>query len=342
MSHQITIKPSGHAYHAEEGETVLESALREGFTLPYGCRNGACGSCKGTILEGSVDYGDYQESALSEEEKHAGRALFCCALPLTDLTIECREVGAARDIQIKTLPCRVQKMLRLGGDVMVLYLKLPAKERLQFLAGQYVDILLKDQKRRSFSLANAPHNDELLELHVRNVVGGAFTDYVFNKMQEKDILRFEGPLGTFFLREDSDKPIIFVASGTGFAPIKGIIEHAFHKGMTRDMTLYWGVRHRSEFYMPELPEQWAREHPNFRFIPVLSEPQPADHWQGRTGLVHEAVLQDLPDLGAYQVYAGGSPAMVEAAHRTFTVHGLPEDEFYSDAFVFSSHTTPKA
>jgi CDP-4-dehydro-6-deoxyglucose reductase len=341
MSHQITIKPSGHVYHAEEGETVLESALREGFTLPYGCRNGACGSCKGSILEGSVDYGDYQESALPEEEKRAGRALFCCALPLTDLTIECREVGAAKDIQIKTLPCRVQKMQRLGADVMVLYLKLPARERLQFLAGQYVDILLKDQKRRSFSLANAPHNDELLELHVRNVAGGAFTDHVFNRMQEKDILRFEGPLGTFFLREDSDKPIIFVASGTGFAPIKGIIEHAFHKDMTRDMTLYWGVRHRSDFYMPELPGQWAAEHPNFRFVPVLSEPQPADHWQGRTGLVHEAVLQDLPDLGACQVYAGGSPAMVEAAHRTFTAQGLPEDEFYSDAFVFSADAKPK-
>ena len=189
-------------------------------------------------------------------------------------------------------------------------------------------------------MANAPHDDALLELHLRNY-GGPFSQFVFNTLKEKDILRFEGPLGTFFLREDSDKPMIFVASGTGFAPIKGIIEHAFHKGMTRDMTLYWGVRHRGDLYMPELPEQWAREHPNFRFVPVLSEPQPADHWQGRTGLVHEAVLQDIPDLGAYQVYAGGSPAMVEAAHRTFTTQGLPEDEFYSDAFVFSADAKPK-
>jgi CDP-4-dehydro-6-deoxyglucose reductase len=341
MSHQITIKPSGHVYTAQEGETVLESALREGFTLAYGCRNGACGSCKGTILQGSVDYGDYQESALSEEEKRAGRALFCCATPLTDLTIECREVGVAKDIQIKILPCRVQKMEKRTADVMIIFLKLPAKERLHFLAGQYIDILLKDGKRRSFSLANAPHNDELLELHVRNVAGGAFTEQVFGKMQEKDILRFEGPLGTFFLREDSNKPIVFLASGTGFAPIKGILEHAFHKGIARQMTLYWGARNRNDIYMPELPEQWAREHPNFRFVPVLSEPAPEDHWQGRTGLVNDAVLQDLPDLSAYQVYACGAPAMVEAAHPAFVAQGLPEDEFYSDAFVFSADAKAK-
>lgn len=341
MSHQITIKPSGHVYTAQEGETVLESALREGFTLAYGCRNGACGTCKGTILQGSVDYGNYQESALSEEDKRAGRALFCCARPLTDLTIECREVGVAKDIQIKTLPCRVQKMERRTADVMIISLKLPAKERLQFLAGQYVDILLKDGKRRSFSLANAPHDDELLELHVRNVSGGAFTEQVFGKMQEKDILRFEGPLGTFFLREDSNKPIVFLASGTGFAPIKGILEHAFHKGTARQMTLYWGARTRNDIYMPELPEQWAREHPNFRFIPVLSDPAPEDRWQGRTGLVHEAVLQDIPDLSGHQVYACGAPAMVEAAHPAFVAQGLPEDEFYSDAFVFSADAKAK-
>jgi CDP-4-dehydro-6-deoxyglucose reductase len=341
MSYQITIKPSGHVYTAQEGETVLESALREGFTLAYGCRNGACGSCKGTILQGSVDYGSYQEGALTEEEKRAGRALFCCAKPLTDLTIECREVGVSKDIQIKILPCRVQQMEKPTSDVMVIYLKLPAKEHLHFLAGQYIDILLKDGKRRSFSLANAPHNDELLELHVRNVAGGAFTEQVFGKMQEKDILRFEGPLGTFFLREDTNKPIIFLASGTGFAPIKGILEHAFHKGITRPMTLYWGARNRNDIYMPELPEQWAREHPNFRFVPVLSEAAPEDHWQGRTGLVNDAVLQDLPDLSAYQVYACGAPAMVEAAHPVFVAQGLPEDEFYSDAFVFSADAKAK-
>ena len=340
MNHQITIKPSNHVYTAQEGETLLESALREGFALPYGCRNGACGTCKGKILEGSVDYGEYQKSALSDVEIQAGMALFCCAMPQSDLVIECREIGAAKDIQIKTLPCRVQQMEKVSHDVMVLSLKLPANERLQFLAGQYVDILMKDGKRRSFSMANAPHDDELLQLHIRNIAGGTFTEHVFNTMKEKDILRFEGPLGTFFLREDSDKPIIFVAGGTGFAPIKSMLEHAFHIEMDREMVLYWGARSLQDLYMPELAGKWQQEHPNFTFIPVLSEALPEDHWDGRTGLVHEAVMQDFPDLSGYQVYACGAPGMVEAAHKAFIQQGLPEDEFLSDAFLFQTPAVP--
>ncbi len=235
---------------------------------------------------------------------------------------------------MKTLPCKVQKMERVTRDVMVLHLKLPAHERLQFLAGQYLDLLMKDGKRRSFSLANGPHDDELLQLHVRNYAGGVFTDHVFNRMREKDILRFEGPLGTFFLREDSDKPIIFLASGTGFAPIKAILEYAFHRGIERRMALYWGNRTRADLYLPDLPVKWQREHSNFTFVPVLSDPAPEDRWSGRTGLVHQAVMEDFDSLAGYQVYAGGAPVMVEAAHRDFTrLKDLPEDEFYSDAFT---------
>jgi len=334
MSHQITIRPSGHVFSPREGETVLEAALREGFPLPYGCRNGACGTCKGRVLEGRVDYGSHQESALPEDDKRHGFALFCCARPETDLVIECREISAVRDIPIKTLPCRVQKMVRAAPDVMVLHLKLPANERLQFLAGQYIDILLKDGKRRSFSLANGPHDDELLQLHVRNYPGGAFTEHVFSQMKERDILRFEGPLGTFFLREDTEKPAILLASGTGFAPIKGMVEHALHKGLRRSMHLYWGCRVRADLYMDDLARQWARDNPGFSYTPVLSEPRPDDPWTGRTGLVHEAVMADYGDLSGHQVYACGSPLMVEAAHRDFTsARGLPEDEFYSDAFT---------
>ena len=236
--------------------------------------------------------------------------------------IECREIGAIKDIKIKTLPCRVQKMEHVAPDVMIIYLKLPANERLQFLAGQYIDILMKDGKRRSFSLANAPHDDELLQLHVRNYRGGTFAEHVFTRMKERDILRFEGPLGTFFLREDSDKPIVFVASGTGFAPVKGILEHVFHikntRGSARKMVLYWGNRTKADLYMANLAESWQREHDNFTFIPVLSEALPADDWNGRNGLVHQAVLQDFSDLSGHQVYACGAPAMVEAAHRDFT------------------------
>ncbi len=337
MSHKITIQPSGHVLYAQPGETVLQAALREGFPLPYGCRNGACGTCKGKIIQGTVDFGSHNDSALTEMEKQAGMALFCCAVPQTDLIIECREIGAIKDIKIKTLPCRVHRLERLAPDVMLIFLKLPANERLQFLAGQYIDIILKNGIRRSFSLANAPHDDELLQLHVRNYSGGTFAEHVFTQMKEKDILRFEGPFGTFFLREDSDKPIIFVASGTGFAPVKSILEHVFYvrnqRGHERQMVLYWGNRSRADLYMAELAGSWQQQHDNFTFIPVLSE-SPAGDWSGRTGLVHEAVLQDFDDLAGYQVYACGTPAMVEAAHRDFTtLRNLPENEFFSDAFT---------
>ncbi len=332
MSHQITIKPSNHVFAVNEGETILEAALREGFVIAYGCRNGACGTCKGKVLEGTVDYGTYQEHALPDADKKLGLALFCQARPLTDLAIECREIGAAKDMPIKTLPCRVQKMERPAPDVMMLHLKLPANERLQFLAGQYIDILMKDGKRRSLSLANAPHDDVLLQLHLRNY-GGPFSDYVFNRMKEKDILRFEGPLGTFFLRENSDKPIILLASGTGFAPIKAIVEHALHKGIRRPMTLYWGGRARADLYLNDLAETWQRDH-GIRYVPVLSEARPEDHWSGRSGFVHRAVVEDFPDLSGHQVYACGAPVMVEAAHQDFTTQcKLPEDEFYSDSFT---------
>jgi CDP-4-dehydro-6-deoxyglucose reductase len=332
MAHRITIKPSNHAFETQEDETVLEGALREGFVISYGCRNGACGTCKGKVLEGHVDYGTYQEATLPESDKARGYALFCQAKPLTDIVIECREVSAVKDIQVRTLPCRVQNMEKLAPDVMRIQLKLPANERLQFLAGQYLDILMRGGMRRSLSMANAPHDDAVLELHLRNY-GGPFSQYVFGKMKEKEILRFEGPLGTFFLREDSEKPIVLVASGTGFAPVKAIIEHALHKGVSRPMTLYWGGRRRADLYLDHLPHAWERDH-GIAYVPVLSEAQPEDQWSGRTGFVHRAVMEDFPDLSGYQVYACGAPLMVEAAHKDFTsACGLPEEEFYCDAFT---------
>jgi CDP-4-dehydro-6-deoxyglucose reductase len=339
MPNQVTIKPSNHDFTVQDDETILDAALREGFVISYGCRNGACGTCKGKVLDGEVDYGVYQESALSEAEKQLGMALFCQARPRGDVVIECREIGATKDIRIRTLPCRVQKMERVAAGIMVLYLKLPASERLQFLAGQYIDILLKDGKRRSFSVANAPHDDEFLQLHVRDY-GGPFSRHVFTRMKERDILRFEGPLGTFFLREDSVKPIILLASGTGFAPIKAIVEHGFHTRNPRPIVLYWGARIRADLYMHELPERWASEHNNFQYVSVLSEPLATDNWSGRTGLVHQAVARDIADMSGCQVYACGVPAMVEAAHRDFTSQcGLSEEEFFSDAFTPATPTS---
>jgi CDP-4-dehydro-6-deoxyglucose reductase len=228
----------------------------------------------------------------------------------------------------------VQRLEKVADDVMIVGLKLPANERLQFLAGQYIDFLLKGGERRSFSMANAPHADELLELHIRQVAGGSFTEHVFGKMKERDILRLEGPLGSFFLREDSAKPIVLVASGTGFAPIKSIIESSVHRQVTRPMVLYWGARRPKDLYLNALAEKWAREQPNFRYVPVISEARPEDAWTGRTGFVHRAVMEDLPDLSAHQVYACGVPIMVDSARRDFIAQcKLPEDEFYADSFT---------
>jgi CDP-4-dehydro-6-deoxyglucose reductase len=339
MTTTITIKPSDKQYQADPGETVLAAALRNGLGLPYSCRGGSCGTCKGKVLEGSVDYGTFQQQWLTDAEKAEGWALFCCAKPLTDLVIECDKVRELGDVPIRIVPSRVQKMEKVTDDVMIINLKLPASEHLQFLAGQYLDIMLKGGERRSFSMGNAPHDSETVQLHIRHVPGGSFTEHVFTKMKERDILRIELPLGSFYLREDSDKPIVFVASGTGFAPIKSIIEHAFMKGITRKMVLYWGARRPKDIYMDALAKQWAADHANFSYVPVMSESTADDSWTGRTGFVHRAVMADVPDLSGHQVYACGVPIMVDSARRDLTEQcGLPDEEFFADSFTTAADT----
>jgi CDP-4-dehydro-6-deoxyglucose reductase len=341
MTHQVTIRNTAHQFQAQDGSSILQAALDAGLVLPYGCRDGACGSCKGKLIEGRIDYGHYSEKALSPEEREQGYALFCQAKPLSDVVIEAREVRKAGDIQVRKLPARVQKLERAADDAMIVYLKLPANERLMFLPGQYIDILLKDGTRRSFSMANAPHDDEFVQLHVRHVPGGSFTDHVFQTMKERDILRFEGPFGTFFLREESAKPIAFVASGTGFAPIKAVIEAAFKKGVARPMTLYWGARRPKDLYLSGLAERWAGEHRGFSYVPVISDALAEDHWTGRTGFVHRAVMEDTSDLSGHQVYACGVPIMVDSARRDFTLKcSLPESEFYADSFTTAADKAP--
>ncbi|HEX7044527.1 MAG TPA: CDP-6-deoxy-delta-3,4-glucoseen reductase [Burkholderiales bacterium] len=339
-TYRVRIEPSGREFTVREGETILAGAMREGILLPYSCRSGTCGTCKGEILAGTVDHGVYEEKALSDAERAAGQALFCQARPLSDLTIAAREVVAPADIEIKTLPCRVIAMERLAHDVMRLALKLPQHERLKFLAGQYIDILLRDGSRRSFSLANPPQQDDVLELHVRQVPGGKFTGHVFNEMKEKDLLRFRGPLGIFFLREPppGPKPTVLIAGGTGFAPIKSILEDARARRLERPFHLYWGVRARRDLYLHDLAERFAAELPDFRYTPVLSEPRAEDGWTGRTGWVHEAVLADYPDLRDMEVYASGPPPMIEAIRATFPRHGLAEDRLHYDSFEFAHLT----
>lgn len=334
MTFQITVLPSGHQFACEADETVLAAAIRAGIGLPYGCKNGACSSCKGKVVVGSVEHKAHQQRALTDAEKADGFALFCCATTGADLTIEAREVAGSTDYPVRKMPSRVASIEKVAPDVVVLTLQLPANEALAYRAGQYIEFMLKDGKRRSYSMASAPSLDGPITLHIRYMAGGLFTEHVFNTMKERDILRFEGPLGTFFLQEESDKPIVMLASGTGFAPIKALVEHMIHVKSTRPVSLYWGGRRPLDLYMSALCEEWAATLPNFSFIPVISHAFPEDHWKGRTGFVHTAVMHDLPDMSAYQVYACGAPVVVDSARRDFVAEcKLPAEEFYADAFT---------
>ena len=339
MGYRITNRDTGHWFIAEPNESVLTAALRSGYTFPYSCRNGACASCKGLVLKGAVGYPDGMPAALDAADASAGQALFCQAVPETDLTVSVREVEAVRDIPVRRLPARVSSREQLAHDVIRLDLKLPAGKRMQFLAGQYVDILLGEGRRRAFSIANPPQDDAHLELHIRHVEGGDFTELVFHDLQERALLRLEGPLGTFFIREASERPMIMMGGGTGFAPLKAMVEYLGHVGETRPIHLYWGAVNEEGLYLRELPESWARDKTELSFTPVLSEP--SSDWSGRRGLVHEAVLEDHGNLAEYDVYMSGSPAMINAARRDFLRHGLPEEQLYYDSFDFSPDTTAK-
>ena len=335
MAFKITLQPGCHSFSAEPDETLLDAGLRHGYVLPYGCRNGVCGACKGRILKGAVEHGNYHNYILTDDDIAQGLTLFCAAYPRSDVTLECPEPAAVHAHAVKTLPCRVQKMEKLAPDVMLLGLKLPANERLDFSAGQYIDILQKDgAAARSFSLANAPHDDDLLQLHIRRIPGGAFTEHVFSGMKERDILRFTGPLGNFWL-QDTGRPILFVAGGTGFAPIKSMIEHALYIGMQRPMHFFWGARALPDLYLLELAQSWAEA--GIKFTPVLSEPRAQDFWTGRTGLVHEAVMAGLSrHVGPSGLRFGRARRRGSRAARFHGTVQTAQDGFFSDAFRYAS------
>lgn len=332
MGFTIDINAGKHAFEVDDGETILDAALRQDIGLPYGCRNGACGNCISTLVSGEVSYPSEKTGALQGAADNA--CLTCQAVPLTNVALSAKLFETAGEIEVKTLPCRVARHEMLAHDVMAVWLKLPDNQRLQFMAGQYLNFLLSDGRERAFSIANAPHDDELIELHIRHVEGGEFTDYVFDRLQDKAILRIRGPLGTFVLREDSDRPMIFMAGGTGFAPIKGQIEHAIYIGDKRPLELYWGVRSEKDLYQGELASKWAEEYEHIEFIPVLSEP--SENWQGRSGFVHEAVIEDHPDMSGFDVYMAGPPVMVNAGRDAFEKAGLTLDNMYSDSFDYAN------
>jgi CDP-4-dehydro-6-deoxyglucose reductase len=338
MSYQALTDPGGHRFEVSPDETLLEAALRQGIRLPYGCRDGRCGSCAAKLLSGHVSYPSGQMEALEGEPPDV--CLTCQAVPAGDILLHVAEIQTAGDVEVRVLPCRVVEKQQLNHDVVRLYVKLPENQRLHFLAGQYLDFMLRDGRRRAFSIANPPHDDRLLELHIRHVPGGKFTQYVFDSVKDRTIMRIRAPLGTFILREDSERRMIFMGGGTGFAPIKSMIEHAFHVGIERPMHLYWGVRSRRDLYLPKIPEQWVQAHRNLTYTPVLSEPDL--DWEGRTGFVHEAVIQDHPDMSGFDVYMSGPPEMVHAGRLAFEARGLDIANMFSDAFEYAADSQAKA
>jgi CDP-4-dehydro-6-deoxyglucose reductase len=331
---QITVQPSGRSFGANADEPILQAAIRQGIGMPYGCKDGACGSCKCKKLEGTVVHGPHQAKALSAEEEAGGYVLTCCAVPQSDVVLESRQVTDESAFPVKKMPSRVASLEKVSHDVMVVKLQLPANDTMRYHAGQYIEFILRDGARRSYSMANAPHNGPGVELHIRHMPGGKFTDHVFTAMKEKEILRVEGPFGSFYLREDSDKPIILLASGTGFAPIKALIEYLQFKGSSRPATLYWGGRRPADLYMDAWVKARMAEMPQLTYVPVISNALPEDNWTGRTGFVHKAVMEDHPDLSGFQVYACGAPIVVDSARAEYSAAcKLPPEEFYADSFT---------
>lgn len=336
MTFQITVQPSGRTFTANPDEAILAAGIRQGIGLPYGCKDGACGSCKCKKLEGTVVHGPHQSKALSTDEEAAGYVLTCCATATSDVVLESKQVTEAGAFPIKKMPVRVTSLEKASDDVMIVKLQLPASDTFQYHAGQYVEFLLRDGSRRSYSMATAPHlQAEALgmELHIRHMPGGKFTDHVFGAMKEKEIQRIEGPYGSFYLREDSTKPIILLASGTGFAPIKALIQHMRFKNIQRPAVLFWGGRRPVDLYQDAWIRAQCADMPHLRYVPVVSDALAEDHWSGRTGFVHQAVLEDFPDLSGHQVYACGAPIVIESAQRDYLAAGLPAEEFYADAFT---------
>ena len=337
MSFTVTVQPSGRTFTVNPDEALLAAAIAQGVGMPYGCKDGACGSCKCKMLSGSVTHGAHQLKAMSPDEEAAGFILTCCATAHTDIVVESRQVTDESAFPVKKMPSRVSSLTKVSHDVMVVRLQLPASDVFKYHAGQYVEFLLRDGARRAYSMANAPHTQAEtpgVELHIRHTPGGKFTDHVFGAMKEKEIQRVEGPFGSFYLREESAKPIVFLASGTGFAPIKAMIEHLQLKRSTRPAVLYWGGRRPADLYMHDWVLQKVTEMPHLTYVPVVSDALADDQWTGRTGFVHNAVLQDLADLSEHQVYACGAPQMVDAARQDFTaLCRLDPQEFFADSFT---------
>lgn len=337
---QITLVPTGQTFVAEPGEPVLAAALRAGLNLPHSCKGGHCASCRARVLAGEFAYPGPRPAGLTEEEAREGYALLCQARAVTDLRLETREVRPAPDVEVKSLPCRIERMDRVADDVMAVFLRLPAVEEFNYRPGQYLDVMLSEGRRRSFSIASAPGDGRLLELHVRRASTSGFTGQLFDSLRSGTLLRIEGPLGQFWLRTGSPRPPLMVGGGTGYAPLRAMLRHLIAGGDRRPVTLYWGGRGMADLYEHAWLQQLELQRPGFSYRPVLSGPAAGGEapWTGRRGLVHEAVLADHPDLAGFDVYASGPPAMIEAIRRDFPRHGLPRTQLYFDSFDYAPDT----
>ena len=338
---RVTLMPEQRTFSVRADESVLDAALHVGINLPHSCKGGSCGACRARLLSGTVAYPFGPPLGISAQEIADGNALLCEARATSDVSVDVREIRVADDVEIRDLPCRIARKELLAPDVMALFLQLPSVERFTFLPGQYLDIMLPGERRRSFSIASPPHDSGLLELHVRRAPGGEFTQRVFHDLKEKSLLRIEGPLGQFCYRHDPAMPALLVGGGTGFAPLKSMIRHVLENRLERDLHLYWGVRTRRDLYEDAAIQAWVAAHPRFRYTPVLSAAEPEDQWSGRTGLVHEAVIEDYPNLANLEIYASGPPAMIEAIKQSGAAHGLTPDRLHFDSFEYAPDALAK-
>jgi len=334
MSFLITLANEEIQFHCEQNQTILEAALEQNIAISYGCKNGFCGSCKGNLLQGEISYLEGQPDGITEEQVSNNEALFCKASPLSDLTIDVKVVELEKTIEVKNLPAKVKEIKHLCDDVIQMVLQLPSVEPFEFRAGQWIYFVLKDGKKRAFSIANGPNDKNELELQIRHALGGVFTDFVFNELKPGAVLQIEGPHGTFFDQQD-EEPVLLVAGGTGFAPIKGILEAMLERDTDQSIHLFWGLREKKDLYLQGLIQKWVTEN-NISYTPVLSEPETGSDWEGKTGFVHQAVLEAYPKMAQFAVYMAGPPQMIQSCQDTFTQAGLNEDKLYFDSFDYST------
>jgi CDP-4-dehydro-6-deoxyglucose reductase len=335
----VRIEPHGREIRVRPEQNVLDAALAAGLNIPHSCKAGHCGSCRARLLAGEIHYPRGRPAGLTANEAARGRVLLCQALARSDLVVETRLVARAPEVEIKRMPCRVAARTLLAPDVLRIDLRLPAAEALEFRPGQYLDVLLDDDRRRSFSIASPPHDAGTLELHVRRVAGGGFTGRLFDELPVGSLLRIEAPIGQFAY-EPGPAPLLLVAGGTGFAPIKSILRHELETqpaaSAGRPVHLFWGARQAVDVYEDALVQRWAGEHPRLRFTAVLSEAGQAAAPHHRLGLVHECVLREYPDLAGCDAWVAGPPGLVEAVRREFIAAGLPEERLRFDSFDYAA------